>query len=651
MSSSKESSTALPDFAQSPPQLPTSRQPGSSCANELLLGALVTSAVAAGALEWEHYRRLLQWEELDLRLWDKVVVFWKLWAAVLAPLLPVIIIAALVERRRGGRWVFVSSSAAVLTILAFVAVDLSVHNATGRHIADYVPYALFSTAREWAGGAAIAGWATALRTIAVVTVGVVLLHVCRAAWRSVAELAPAATPLLSRGLIAASSVVTGGLGPVNHLATSCELLTRLDESLHLSIAGAVRTSGDLGRFRIEFNRHASRLYEQLHPRVVEAQPADTTVRIERSNPPNVVLIVLESFRYDALTPDVMPKTHQWAARGLRFTRHYAGSNSSHLGLFGLLYGRSPIVYESALESGVPPQLTTTMRRSGYRCTFLSGGTLEWVGMDKFINEQTFDRIRVDLDGDWPERDRRALAEIRRIIHTAGATPQLVIAFLMSTHFDYQYPPEYARYTPVITDYGMDDPRLRDRRHEFWNRYRNAAGFMDDELAKLFRDLDPRQNVVVVTGDHGESLWDDATLAHSSRASEIQTRVPLAMFGPNVPAASIACPTRHADVLPTLFHVLAGKAVPVANTHGRDVLSNADDDSVVLAPVRFYQPHHLVLIRRNQRLRVRLWFNRPRIDVVGFFDDADNLDFRYAPTEWEWEGWLRILAQELRRLST
>lgn len=610
------------------------------------------SVAAAAALEWEHFRRILQWERLDLSVLDRVVLFWKLAANVFLLLVPVLLVSILAgwtRRERAARWALYSG---VPLILAILAVDLRLHEITGNHLTHYVTFLATRQPLEWAGGQSMIG-STILLQVAVVAA---LSWIGTATCLRIASQAGTSSARLRFfyriGAISLTATLALGAGPSPFLFREPALLERLNESLPVPFTWrATDASGDLGRFRATLHRRIADHYTAAFPNIVAGQLIDDDARVEGRSRPNVIVLVLESFRHDAIGPEFMPKLDRRADRGLRLARHYAGGNSSHLGLFSLLYGRSPVVYDVTLNAAIEPQLPATFRLSGYGTSFLSGGTLNWVRMDQFINQRTFDRVELDLEGDWPARDRRALARTLEIIGSTSATPQLVVAFLMSTHFDYQYPTEYERHKPVIADYAMDDPRLSDHREEFLNRYRNATAFLDDALSDFLERIDPERNVVVITGDHGESLWEDSTLAHSSRASDIQTRVPMVILGPGAPAGTVQVATRHADLLPTLLHVLSGRSVAIARTHGRDVLAgDFHEDAVVLSPVRFYQPQHLVLIRNQRRLRVRLWLNRPRVEAVGFFDVQDDLDYNYCPTDAESAAWGDMLAAEIARMG-
>jgi len=246
----------------------------------------------------------------------------------------------------------------------------------------------------------------------------------------------------------------------------------------------------------------------------------------------------------------MPRVSAWAQRGLRLRHHYANSHCSHFGLYSILYGRHPLTYVSTLEAKVPAQLCGSMRQAGYETHLLTSGTLHWQRMDRYLSPLNFDHIVTDLQGTWPERDRRVLAKLSALTHSER--PVFAMAFLMSTHFDYAYPPKYERNTPAAEGSqemwsarwkGLADRKEASERTRIrWlNRYRNALAFMDDLVGEFLEGLDRERCLVVLTGDHGESFFDDGTWLHSSRLSEIQTRVPCAIVGPGVQPAERTLP--------------------------------------------------------------------------------------------------------------
>jgi hypothetical protein len=425
-----------------------------------------------------------------------------------------------------------------------------------------------------------------------------------------------------------------------------------------------RSAASYDNFEQRVNASAQAEYAELWPRLAAAKPADESAAFHRADAPNVVLLVAESLRHDAIGPETMSRLDAWGRHGLRLRRHYAGSNSSHLGLYALLYGRSPLTYDVTLDARVLPQLPLSLRRSGYETIFLTAGDCRgFRRMGEYLSEDAFDHVI--LDGgqswrDWPQCDSRVLARVRRLATEPGTKPRFIMAFLMSTHFPYACPGDLAVRQPCgegidLSNWKRESPEV------LRNRYLNAAAFLEGQIVQTLEALDPRRNLVIVTGDHGESLGEDGGLAHGSRGSEIQMRVPFVMVGPGVPTTIMGGLTTHMDLLPTLLHVLAARKVEIAHAHGRDLLSDPPARAVLLAPYRWQEPLDLVLIRGeegtgSQRAFERLHFNyrlsAPEINTFGFCDEACHLDLTSSHdcSPQAAAAWAETLREELSRVA-
>ncbi|MCC7419797.1 MAG: sulfatase-like hydrolase/transferase [Planctomycetaceae bacterium] len=91
-------------------------------------------------------------------------------------------------------------------------------------------------------------------------------------------------------------------------------------------------------------------------------------------------------------------------------------------------------------------------------------------------------------------------------------------------------------------------------------YDAEIAFVDSELGKFFRRLDERgilqNSLVVVVGDHGESLGEHGELTHSMTLYDATLRVPLLISAPGKPGAGkrIAAPVSLIDVAPTILEL-------------------------------------------------------------------------------------------------
>jgi hypothetical protein len=371
------------------------------------------------------------------------------------------------------------------------------------------------------------------------------------------------------------------------------------------------------------------------------QPPDTTAVVRAENKPNVVVLVLESLNYLECSEKLLTRLYSWGSKGLICDRHYSASNTTHLAIWSILSGKSPLAYESLMDRKEPPQLNESLRRSGYSCVYVAGGAHKgWMRMDTFLNKDTFDRMFVHVDGldrgeleenqiitpttvlpRTPldkinftrrcETDKMALEDAATILNSNSSKPTFVLGYLVASRYPYSFFPQFARFQPSENSLILfNEPTL------LVNRYRNGVLSMEDAVMNFIERLDPEKNLIIVTADHGESLREDGTISHGSRPSEIQCRVPFFMVGPGIQPERISTATSHIDVVPTVLHALAGKPVKAEGCTGKDLL-NPDErvDEVNTAPL--CGQIRLLLIRDKKKFVFDVTCRLPQAPVVTF----------------------------------
>lgn len=118
--------------------------------------------------------------------------------------------------------------------------------------------------------------------------------------------------------------------------------------------------------------------------------------------------------------------------------------------------------------------------------------------------------------------------------------------------------------------------------ELQGRYAGNARYMDDELARLWSELESRgaleQTLVVLWSDHGEQLLDHFGVGHGSSLYQEEQRAFVALLAPGLQPASWRQPTSHIDVLPTIFELMDRSPLEVAG----QVLGQADPQRPVFS---------------------------------------------------------------------
>jgi len=390
------------------------------------------------------------------------------------------------------------------------------------------------------------------------------------------------------------------------------------------------------RGRVNIDREEGESVARLLEDAVHPKPVDVSAGTQSAALPDIVVIAVESLRSTALSRVFLDRLKAMSPGMLEAPRHYSGSNISFRGLFTLLYGRSAIGYHQTLDEKIPPQLFELLRRSGYSLSFVSGREFDgsWRRMSDYLNESTFDEIISDpqVRGSWVESFRQwnqsdvwKLSEVARLLREPHQRPRFIFTFLMSSHYPYAFPREFAIHQPC----GMDKWQLMTYRTHFpknqlLNRYRNACLFLEDRFLELASLADLSKTVVVITGDHGESFGEDGVMVHGSKLSEVQLRVPFLMFGPGVLNRTITEPTWHADLVPTLFHLLSAEPSGISNCHGKDLFSDCRRETkiAVSGHKNAEKGDTLLLIDGSTRALMRGLIRGSKAPSLGFADLLD-----------------------------
>jgi hypothetical protein len=258
--------------------------------------------------------------------------------------------------------------------------------------------------------------------------------------------------------------------------------------------------------------------------------------------PHVLLIFLESFRADLVGlsfqgREVTPFLNRLAREGAASERAYVHApftSESRAQLFG----------GHILPRAGDPTLVDDFGGRGYRVGLFSGQD------DSFANGVAqMGAMRADVFYDArADRDRRVsrssspvglqvswklvVQRVEEFLATAdGSVPLFLYVNIVDTHHPYHH-----REIDLIFDV---DPVARyeirrDRADDVWATYLNTAANVDRAVERVVRAWWSRmgsRGVILVTADHGQSLYDDeGFLGHGRSVHQTQTRVPFILWG-------------------------------------------------------------------------------------------------------------------------
>lgn len=274
-------------------------------------------------------------------------------------------------------------------------------------------------------------------------------------------------------------------------------------------------------------------------------------------PLGVVIITLDTTRADRLPAYgymsvSLPALDRLAAEGIVFgqaTAVGALTLPAHASLFtGLLPPAHGI-----RENADPPLATNhvtlaeVLKDDGFRTAAFVGSVV--LNADRGL-AQGFDHYS-DVgagDGEPDRRQRRADEVIDgaiRWLEGVGDDRFFLWAHLYDPHRPYDPPPPFR---------SMHDP------------YMGEIAFADSQIGRLLDALRQREvldrTVVVVVGDHGESLGDHGERDHGIFVYESVLRVPFILRAPGVAPGRVGEVVRLPDILPTVLDLLGIEAPPV-----------------------------------------------------------------------------------------
>jgi uncharacterized protein len=308
-------------------------------------------------------------------------------------------------------------------------------------------------------------------------------------------------------------------------------------------------------------------------------------------PLNVVFLVLESWRYDAMSDSITPNISSLARKSSVFRRHFSSGNATTPGIFGLLYGLHPTYWMSVKSNNAllhNPLLIDLMEDAHYAFGIYADSHFE----RHKIKDAMFRDIAVNETFAGSSRPAKEVDMTNQMIsflraQRADDHPFMLFAFYKASHYHYSYPDSFRVFTPV-KEINAATAMRRQERASYLNDYHNAVRFDDaligDLLAELARLGMMENTVVVITTDHGEEFDDDGTggWGHASNFTQYQIRVPLVLYYPGRAPRVVDAPTGHVDIPTTLIQEIFGVGNdPADYSNGRNLFGDLTGDRALV----------------------------------------------------------------------
>lgn len=314
-------------------------------------------------------------------------------------------------------------------------------------------------------------------------------------------------------------------------------------------------------------------------------------QLKTAPPYNVILIMVDTLRHDAIDDSFMPHVNQFAQQSWQFMRHISGGNATQPGLFSLFYAIPASYWTAALTHQIGPVFLDVLLQQGYTTAVFWSIGFDIPAFDKTIyahlSHEALHQSRAQGVG-GKDRDVTQQA-IDFLNHHVKTQPFFLNLFYDAAHSycsDQDFEPLDNSQHAGCMRFFMGK---QDENGVLLSRYHNALHFIDGEIQRVLVAIQQAgywdNSVIIITSDHGEEFNDNhhRYWGHAGNFSEAQTHIPLLIHWPGTAARQVRYQTTSYDVMPTLLTHLFFCQNPISDySIGQDLLLEKGRAPFILA---------------------------------------------------------------------
>lgn len=280
-------------------------------------------------------------------------------------------------------------------------------------------------------------------------------------------------------------------------------------------------------------------------------------------PPNLLLVSIDTLRADRLgcygyAAAQTPVLDALAGRGVRFAEATTVAPLTLPAHASLLTGTFP-AYHGVRDNGGfylgddQQTLAETLKARGYRTGgFAAAFVLDrrWgvgQGFDTYFDDFDLSRYDMSVGLDAAQRPGREVVDHALAWLGTGGGPFFAWVHLYEPHSPYTPPEPYRSRFPSTME----------------GAYDGEVATADTEVGRLLAYLDAHgalaNTIVIVVGDHGESLGEHREQQHGFFVYDASAQIPLIVAGPGLQSRVVRSQVRIVDVMPTALELLGVQA--------------------------------------------------------------------------------------------
>ena len=284
-------------------------------------------------------------------------------------------------------------------------------------------------------------------------------------------------------------------------------------------------------------------------------------------PFNVLLLVVDTLRYDMITEQIMPNTWSFAQDAWVYKNHYSASNSTRGGIFGLFYGIPASYWSLAYSTGTPASISSAVKDRSYAYGIFSSANLYMPEFNSTVFSNVPD-LRINSKGnDAIERDLDAIKDFKSFISNLSEDQKFFSFIFLDNVHSYAYPNDFKlRFEPSHAINHLELNKDTDRTPLF-NHYKNSVAYADTNIKSILDILTEygydQNTIVIITADHGEEFNDtkDNYWGHNSNFTDYQVKIPFIMKWPGKGANVVETLSCAYDVSATILPRVLGVRNP------------------------------------------------------------------------------------------
>lgn len=312
------------------------------------------------------------------------------------------------------------------------------------------------------------------------------------------------------------------------------------------------------------------------------------------NPVNILMLVVDSWRFDTFNADNTPNLWQQAQKGVSLQQHLSAGSATRTGIFSLFYGLPGTYWHAILNNNVSPVLMDRLQELGYQFGVFSSAQLRKPEFNKTVFVKLND-LRIESEGETPaERDAALTADWLSWHKNRDHTkPTFSFLFYDAPH-GYDFPESYPTlYEPMVDEINYLKLSNETDPTPIFNRYKTSVHYVDSLVKQVFDELERsgelENTLVIITGDHSQEMNDNKLnyWGHNGNFTNAQIHVPFAIVGPQAASEvlkqQVNSITSHQDVAPTLLAQYLGVKSNVSEySTGVNLFTNHEARNWILA---------------------------------------------------------------------